>query len=101
MAVTTLLCDFCEFCVECWVHLRRTSIDSACAVNPSARASGTMVGRSLARPALVTHCTAITRMKPAALSPPRNRAAPKDVSTASAPDPHTPAAMTEYGSQQT
>src|SRR5204863_8348357 len=62
-------------------HRRRTSIDSACAVNPSASASGTIVGRSRARPALVTRCTDITRMKSAALRPPRKRAAPDVGST--------------------
>ena len=62
-------------------HRRRTSIDSAWARSPSARASDTTVGASRRSPALVTRCTAITRTKSAALRPPRKRAAPPVGST--------------------
>ena len=47
-------------------------MDSACPVRPSARASDTIVGESLARPARVMRCTDITRTKSAALNPPQS-----------------------------
>src|SRR5258706_296992 len=55
-------------------YLSRTSIDSACASSPSARASGRIVGARPASPSRLIRCTDMTRTKSAAERPPRHPA---------------------------
>src|SRR5690606_17775930 len=66
-------------------HAIRVSIDAACAVSPSARASVLTTGAMRRSPAAVTRWTVTIRTKSLAWSPPRYLAAPPVGSTWFAP----------------